>query len=74
MAEFGIFGDVPFEWGPDVWMNRADAEWMRRDLHQAGIQCRLLPSPITSLFIVQAMPDMPRSARELFCPPELDDG
>lgn len=73
MDEFAIYGAVPPEWGPKVWMNKPDAIWLRKQLKSIGIQARLLPAPVSSLFIVQALPDLPRPSGEVFCPPEFDD-
>ena len=73
MAEFYMHGEMPDEIGPMCWFNRPDAMWMRKNLREAGIQSRLLPSPIMGLYLVQALPDLPRPAGEKFCAPEDDD-
>jgi hypothetical protein len=60
--------------GPACWMNRMDAMWLRQQLRNAGIQSRLLAATSLGLYIVQALPELPRPSTEKFCPPELDDG
>lgn len=73
MGEEVYLGEIPREFGPDCWISIPDAVWLRQTLREAGIQSRLLPTPVMTLVMVQALPNLPRPAGELFCNPEDED-
>lgn len=52
--------------GPDCAMTFGDALWLRENLRQAGIPCRLMQAMVPHLFHVRAYDDLPRPSREKF--------